>query len=150
MLTQGTFFAAAAAADILVNRQIIWVKPAFVFGRGDYHWKHELCFYGWVRGDKPPFYGERNQHTIWEIGRENDGIHPTQKPVEIFEIPICNHTLRGEICYEPFAGSGSQVIACEKLNRKCYGMEIDEHYCDVIVQRWEDYTGKKAELEVRE
>jgi hypothetical protein len=75
MLTQGTFFAAAAAAaaDILIHRQIIWVKPHFIFGRGDYHWRHELCFYGWQRGNRPPFYGERNQHTVWTLDEGGGG-----------------------------------------------------------------------------
>jgi DNA modification methylase len=136
MLTQGTFFAAAAAAaDILINRQIIWVKPSLVFGRGDYHWRHELCFYGWRRGHKPVFYGARNQTTIWEVGRENDKIHPTQKPVELFTIPINNHTKVGEIIYEPFSGSGSQFVSAEQLKRKCYGMELDPKYCQVIIDR---------------
>ena len=135
MLTQGTFFAAAAAAAILINRQIIWVKPSLVFGRGDYHWKHELCFYGWRKGHKPVFYGERNQTTIWEIGRENDKIHPTQKPIELFAIPLKNHTKKWEIAFEPFGGSGSQFVACEQLNRKCYGIEISPEYCQVIIDR---------------
>jgi DNA modification methylase len=151
MLTQGTFFA-AAAADIIVNRQIIWVKPSFVFGRGDYHWRHELCFYGWRKGNKPVFYGERNQSTIWELGRENDKIHPTQKPVELFVIPIKNHTKKNEICYEPFAGSGSQLIACEKTGRTCYGMEIDSHYVSVIILRWINYmvnAGKEKEIKIK-
>ncbi|MDA8116969.1 MAG: site-specific DNA-methyltransferase [Actinomycetota bacterium] len=145
MLTQGTFFAAAAAADILISRQIIWVKPSLVFGRGDYHWRHELAFYGWRRGHRPPFYGPRNQTTIWEAGRENDGIHPTQKPVKLFEIPLMNHTKKGELIYEPFAGSGSQFIAAEASGRVCYGVELDRGYCDSIVKRWENLTGKKAE-----
>jgi DNA modification methylase len=137
MLTQGYFAAAAAAAaaDILISRQIIWVKPSLVFGRGDYHWKHELCFYGWIKGFKPDFYGERNQTTIWEAGRENDKIHPTQKPLKLFEIPILNHTKPHEIVYEPFSGSGSQMVAAHQLNRKCYGMELDPKYCQVIVDR---------------
>lgn len=148
MLTQGVFFAAAAAAaaDILIHRQIIWVKPSLVFGRGDYHWRHELCFYGWIKGSRPAFYGERNQTTIWEVGRENDGIHPTQKPVALFDVPILNHLKKDEISYEPFAGSGSQFISAEKYKRRCYGMEISPNYCDVIVARWENFTEKKAEL----
>lgn len=153
MLTQGTFFAAAAAAaaDILINRQIIWVKPQFIFGRGDYHWRHELCFYGWRRGNKPEFYGERNQDTIWEVGRENDKIHPTQKPIELFARPISNHTQKGEIVYEPFAGSGAQLIAAEQLGRTCYGMEIEPKYCEVIIQRYKAYCekhGKSFECKV--
>ena len=146
MLTQGTFFAAAAAADIIINRQIIWVKPSMVFGRGDYHWRHELCFYGWRRGHKPDFFGERNQTTIWEAGRENDGIHPTQKPVELFLRPIINHTREAEVVYEPFSGSGSQIIAAEKTGRRCFAMEIEPGYVDVAIRRWEEFTGKKAEL----
>lgn len=149
MLTQGTFFAAAAAAaaDILIHRQIIWVKPSLVFGRGDYHWRHELCFYGWVKGNRPAFYGPRNQTTIWEIGRETQKEHPTAKPVDIWKAPIENHTRQKELCYEPFAGSGSQIIACEKLNRRCNAMEISENYCDVIIHRWQNYTGKQAVLD---
>jgi DNA modification methylase len=145
MLTQGTFFAAAAAAaaaDVLINRQIIWVKPQFIFGRGDYHWKHELCFYGWIKGNKPDFYGERNQSTVWEIGRENDKIHPTQKPLELFEIPIKNHTKKGEIVVEPFSGSGSQLIAADQLGRICYGMEISPKYCHVIIERYKKHCEK--------
>lgn len=147
MLTQGTFFAAAAAAaDILIHRQIIWVKPQLILTRsGMYHWKHELCFYGWVRGNPPPWYGEKNQTTIVEAGRDQDaGQHPTQKPVALFEFPLANHTRPGEVCYEPFAGSGSQVIAAERLGRRCFAMELSPAYCDVIVARWEAFTGRKA------
>ena len=144
MLTQGTFFAAAAAAaaDILINRQIIWVKPQFIFGRGDYHWKHELCFYGWIKGNKPEFYGERNQDTVWNVGRENDKIHPTQKPLELFKRPILNHTKTGAIIAEPFLGSGAQLIAAEQLNRICYGMEISPQYCQVIIERYKKHCEK--------
>jgi DNA modification methylase len=146
MLTQGTFFAAAAAAaDILIHRQIIWVKGHFIFGRGDYHWQHELCFYGWRRGHRCPFYGERNQTTIWQIGMERGKEHPTQKPVELFAIPLRNHTRSGEVCYEPFAGSGPQFIAAEQLGRRCFGVEIEPLYCDVVVRRWEEFTARKAE-----
>jgi hypothetical protein len=115
MLTQGTFFAAAAAADILIHRQIIWVKPGFVLTRsGMYHWKHELCFYGWRRGHTPPWYGDKSQVSVWEVGRDEDaGQHPTQKPVELFRRPILNHSKAGEVIYEPFAGSGSQFIGAE-------------------------------------
>ncbi|MFA5196399.1 MAG: DNA methyltransferase [Bacteroidales bacterium] len=133
-LTQG-FFAAAAAAGLLIHRQIIWVKPSLIMGHGDYHWKHELCFYGWQRGNRPPFYGERNQNTVWEIGRESDGIHPTQKPIAIWDAPLKNHTKIGQICAEPFCGSGSQLVTCQNLNRKCYGIEIDPGYCAVILDR---------------
>jgi len=147
MLTQGTFFAAAAAAaDILIHRQIVWVKPSLVFGRGDYHWQHELCFYGWKKGNRPPFYGARNQTTVWQIDRETSKQHPTAKPVKIWNAAILNHTNEQEVIYEPFLGSGSQIIAAEQLGRKCYGMEISPDYVAVILQRWADFTGKTPEL----
>lgn len=148
MLTQGTFFAAAAAAaDILIHRQIIWQKPSLVFGRGDYHWQHELCFYGWVRGNRPPFYGARNQTTLWPVGRETSKDHPTAKPVALWVPPIQNHTRAGELMYEPFSGSGSQIIAAEQTARRCYAMELSPQYVDVAVRRWQQFTGKRAVLE---
>jgi len=150
-LTQGFFAAAAAAAaaQLLIHRQIIWAKPHFVFGRGDYHWQHELCFYGWRQGNRPPFYGERNQSTLWILGEGGGSIrrqqdHPTQKPVQLFAIPIRNHTQSGELCYEPFAGSGTQFVAAEQLGRVCYGLEISPAYCDVIIRRWQTYTNARA------
>lgn len=145
MLTQGTFFAAAAAADILIHRQIIWVKPSLILGRGDYHWRHELAFYGWIKGKRCQWLGDRAQDTVWEVGRETDGIHPTQKPVELFLRPIRFHTKAEDVVYEPFGGSGSQFIAAEMESRRCYGLELEPKYCDVIVKRWENFTGQKAE-----
>ena len=153
-LSQGFFAAAAAAAaaNLLIHRQIIWVKPHFVFGRGDYHWQHELCFYGWVKGHRAKFYGERNQSTIWALDEGGGSIrkdqgHPSQKPVELFVRPIRNHTKAGEVCFEPFAGSGSQIIAAQKTARRCFAMEIEPRYVDVCVERWQNATGKKAVLE---
>ncbi len=149
MLTQGTFFAAAAAADILIHRQIIWVKPHLVLTRsGMYHWKHELCFYGWRRGMKPAWHGSKGQTSVWEVDYDGgERNHPTQKPTALFETPILNHTLAGETVYEPFGGSGSQIIAAEKTGRRCCAIEIAPKYCDVIVRRWEEFTGRKAERE---
>lgn len=156
-LTQGYFAAAAAAAaNVVLHRQIIWVKPVLLLGRGQYHWKHEPCFMGWVKGNQPPDYGEgngeRTQTTVWEVGtvtqaERREFNHATPKPVALFAIPIIKHTIKGEICYEPFSGSGPQFIAAEQLGRKCYGMEISPQYCDVIVKRWENLTGKQAVLE---
>ena len=148
-MTQAFFAAAAAAAALLLHRQIIWVKPSLLFGFGDYHWRHELCFYGWVQGNRPPFYGERNQTSVWELTHDTangDRVHPTQKPVELFAIPIRNHVRSGEVVYEPFLGSGSQLIAAERFGARCYGLEIEPKYVDVIVQRWENFTGKTAVL----
>lgn len=147
-MTQGFFAAAAAAAaNLLLHRQIIWVKPALLFGRGDYHWRHELCFYGWVKGNRPPFYGERNQTTVWEIGNETSNgkrEHPTQKPISLWDAPIRNHTKPGEILYEPFSGSGTQIIAAEKTERRCCAIEIAPAYVDVAVERWQKMAGKAA------
>ena len=148
-LTQGFFAAAAAAAAVLLHRQIIWVKPHMVLTRsGMYHWQHEPCFYGWHRGHKPPWYGDKSQTSVWRLDQELEGrVHPTQKPVELFAIPMRNHTREGEVVYEPFSGSGSQMIAAEQLGRVCYGMEIEPRYCDVAVERWENLTGEKATRE---
>ena len=155
-LTQGYFAAAAAAANVVLHRQIIWVKPVLLLGRGQYHWKHEPCFMGWVKGHQPPDYGagngERNQTTVWELGNVSQAErkefnHPTPKPVKLFEIPIVKHLEAGEVCYEPFAGSGPQFIAAEQLNRRCFGIELSPAYCDVIVERWQNLTGEKATRE---
>jgi len=145
MLTQGYFSAAAAAAaGVILHRQIIWVKPALVFGRGQYHWKHELCFMGWVEGNQPPDYGEgngeRTQTTVWEIdsvsnAERKEMNHSTPKPVELFRIPIVKHLKPGEIAYEPFAGSGPQFLAAEQLGRRCYGIEIEPKYVAVALER---------------
>ena len=146
-MTQGFFAAAAAAADILIHRQIVWVKPSLVMGHGDFHWKHELCFYGWQTGNRPDWHGDRKQTTVWEMGRENDHIHPTQKPIEAFIRPMTLNTKEGEICAEPFSGSGTQFVSAEKVGRICYGMEIDPHYCDVIVARYRKWcadNGREA------
>jgi len=148
MLTQGTFFA-AAAADILIHRQIVWIKPHMVLTRsGMYHWQHELCFYGWIRGKPCLWRADKSQTSVWKCGEgQQDRVHPTQKPVELFARPINNHTREREVCYEPFSGSGSQLIAAEQLSRRCFAMELEPRYVDVAVQRWEKLTGKSAVLE---
>lgn len=154
MLTQGFFAAAAvaAAAHVILHRQIIWVKPVLVFGRGFYHWKHELCFMGWVEGHRPPDYGDHTETTVWEVAGVSDAerkkfLHATPKPVELFRRPIIKHTQTGEICYEPFAGSGPQVIAAEMTARRCFALELAPQYIDVIVNRWQNFTGQRATLE---
>lgn len=138
------YFSQAAAAGILFHRQIIWNKERFVFGRGHYHWKHELCLMGWLEGNEPPFYGERNQTTVWSVSRENDKIHPTQKPVELYVIPIMNHLKEGEFFLEPFGGSGSGIVAAEKTGRRCLCMEFEPIYVATIIERWQAFSGKKA------
>lgn len=142
----GVAAAAAAAADILIHRQIIWVKPHMVLTRsGQYHWKHELCFYGWIRGTPCHWYGNKSQVSVWEIGESQRGRqHPTQKPVALFLPPIHNHTQPGDAVYEPFSGSGSQFIAAEQTDRRCIGIELEPRYVQVAIDRWEAFTGKKA------
>lgn len=154
MLTQGFFAAAAAAAaaQVCLHRQIIWVKPVLVFGRGQYHWKHELCFMGWVKGNAPPDRGNHTETTVWEVSgvkhaERKEFEHATPKPVELFRRPILKHLDHGEIAYDPFAGTGPQFIAAEELDRRCYGLELQPQFVDVIVQRWQKFTGREATLE---
>lgn len=154
MLTQGFFAAAAAAAaaDLILNRQIIWVKPALILAFGDYHWRHELAFYGWKKGFKPDFFGAKNETTVWEVDFDGakrmntkERVHPTQKPVALAEKAILNSSPREGIVIDLFGGSGTTLIACEKMIRKCRMMELTPNFCQVIIDRWENFTGKKAE-----
>lgn len=128
-----------------VRQQLIWAKNSLVLGRQDYQWKHEPCFYGWKEGASHEWYSDRNQTTILEFKRptRND-IHPTMKPVELIGYQITNSSKSKDKVLDIFGGSGSTLIACEQLNRKCYMMELDEHYCDVIIDRWQKLTGKTA------
>ena len=145
-LTQGFFAAAAAAAQLLVHRQIIWAKNHFILGHGDYHWQHELCFYGWRAGHRTNWYGERNQSTLWLIDRPSAATsHPTEKPVEIFARSMRNNTQPKDICFEPFAGSGTQLCAAEAEKRRCYALEIEPKYVAVALERLSD-MGLKPEL----
>jgi len=149
MLTQGYFAAAAAAADLIISRQIIWKKEQFIFGRGDYHWRHELCFYRWRQGHRPPFYGERNQDTVWEVSwgvKRSEIGHPTAKPPELFAKPMRNHCRRGDVCAEPFCGSGSQIIAAEGLGVRCRAIEISPAYVGICLQRFYDMTHSEPRL----
>jgi DNA modification methylase len=136
-------------------QQIIWVKPILTLGRQNYHWKHEPCFYMRKKGAKVPWYGPTNATTVWEAASpkqifsksdEEKQPHPCQKPLLLKSRPIEYHTRAGEEVYDPFLGSGTTLIAAEQLGRRCYGIEISAQYCDVIVKRWETFTGKKAEL----
>ena len=124
---------------------IVWDKGAMILDRKDYHASHELILYGWKKGKAHEFTEDKSLTDTWLIKRDafKDYRHPTQKPIELVQKALGNH--KANNVYDPFLGSGSTLIACEKTNRKCYGMEIDPHYCDVIVKRWEDFTGNKAE-----
>jgi DNA modification methylase len=130
----------------MVKQCLIWRKSAFVFGRQDYHWQHEPILYGWKQGNAHKFYGERNQSTVWDFNRPapSDKSHPTMKPVELVEKAINNSSKAGDLVLDIFGGSGSTMIACEKTGRECRLMELDPKYCDVIVKRWQEFTGKIA------
>ncbi len=145
-LNQKIFEQALHDAGIRVKQQIIWVKH-HVLGHSDYHWKHEPCFYGCFADRSCRFYGDRTNTTVWEIKKDasQEYQHPTQKPVALAMKAIENSSRYGDIILDMFSGSGSTLIACEQTGRKSYGMEIDPKYCDVIVNRWEKYTGSKAE-----
>lgn len=134
--------------DILCHQTIVWVKARPVITHSHYMWQSEPCFYGWRKGHMP-VRPPANESNVWQINQqgEQDGIHPTQKPVEIFERPIMFHTVADAIVAEPFSGSGTQIIAAEKHGRRCRAMEISPAFVDVAVRRWEQFTGKQAILD---
>lgn len=130
-----------------VKHELIWVKDQMCFGRADYHYKHEPILYGWKKNKTHEWFGDRRQVSIFDIPRpKKSDLHPTMKPIELLERIINNSSLKGHGVLDTFGGSGSTLIACEKTKRKCFMMEIDPIYCDVIVKRWEAFTGKKSEL----
>jgi DNA modification methylase len=135
-------------ADFHWSSTIIWAKDTLVLSRKDYHTQYEPIWYGW-KSDGPRIWTvqDRKQSDLWQCKRpKRSDLHPTTKPVELLERALLNSSNHGVIVFEPFGGSGSTLIACEKTGRKCNAMELDPKYCDVIVKRWEDFTGKKAEL----
>lgn len=138
--------AAWKSLGLLRHQQIIWTKSRPVLTRSHLLWAHEPCVYGWLEGFPPRLRPPTNETTVWAIDHTGAaGVdHPTVKPLEIFARPIRWHTLAGEICHEPFSGSGTQIIAAEKLERRCYAMELSPAFVDVAVQRWEALTGRKA------
>lgn len=129
-------------------RQImVWNKDCMVMGHSEYHYKHEPILFGWKPGDRLKSK-DRTKTTVWDFDRpKRSKEHPTMKPVAMWEYGVQNHTKKEDLIYEPFCGRGTTIIACEKTNRKCYGMELDPKYCDVIISRWEEYTGKKAKVD---
>ena len=129
-----------------VKHELIWVKQSLVLGRQDYNYQHEPILYGW--GDKHKFYGKGQYATtsVWNFDRPTQSKeHPTMKPLELLGEILLNATVENDVVLDLFGGSGSTLIACEQLNRQCYMMELDPYYCQVIINRWEQYTGEKAE-----
>lgn len=130
-----------------VRQVLIWVKNAMVMGRQDYQWKHEPCLYGWKAGAGHLWASDRKQTTVLEFDRPTKNKeHPTMKPVALFDYQIKNNTKGGDIVLDPFAGSGTTIMAAEQNGRTAYCMELDPRYVDVIVDRWERFTGGKAIL----
>lgn len=138
--------ASLESAGFVIRWQIIWAKQQMVIGRGDYHGRHEPCWYAVRKGRKGHWSGDRKQTTLWEIDKphKSETGHSTQKPVECMKRPIENNSKVGDAVYEPFSGSGTTIIAAEMTGRCCYAMEIEPAYVDVAVQRWEAFTGMKA------
>jgi site-specific DNA-methyltransferase (adenine-specific) len=141
------FRGAAQDAGWKVRQCLIWKKSSMVMGRQDYHWKHEPCLYGWKEGAGHLWAADRKQTTILEFDKPSrNGEHPTMKPVALFEYQMLNNTKGGDQVLDSFGGSGTTLIAAEKNGRIARIMELDPKYCDVIVKRWEEFTGKTAEL----
>lgn len=145
----GDIAANLGAAEFDVRAQIIWRKQRFAISRGHYHWQHEPCWYAVREGRASKWCGDRSQSTVWDISNriEDHTEHSTQKPVECMARPIRNHGGKGDDVYDPFLGSGTTLVACEQLGRRCFGLELDPRYCDVIVGRWERATGRQATLD---
>jgi site-specific DNA-methyltransferase (adenine-specific) len=142
------FRGAAKDANWTVRQCLIWKKSSLVMGRQDYHWKHEPCLYGWKEGAGHLWAADRKQTTILEFDKPTrNGEHPTMKPVALFEYQLLNNTKGGDIVLDSFGGSGTTLIAAEKNGRIARMMELDPKYCDVIVTRWQAFTGKHAHLE---
>ena len=143
------------AAGFELRQQIVWLKSVHALSRAHYQWQHELCWYAVRAGAGARWQGGRRQTTVWEApspiaaagpAASEDAVtrHPTQKPLLLFERPILNHTRRDEIVYEPFCGSGSCLIAAEKTGRRCFAIELDPRWCDLIRARYEAFCAKEG------
>ncbi|MEE0421262.1 MAG: site-specific DNA-methyltransferase [Lachnospiraceae bacterium] len=137
-----TFRQAFHDAGFYLSGCCIWKKNALVLGRSPYQWQHEPCLFGWKLGGKHQWYSDRKQTTIWEYDRpKSSKEHPTMKPVALMAYPIKNSCMSNCIVLDPFLGSGSTLIACEETDRICYGIELDEKFADVIVNRYIEKVG---------
>lgn len=146
-------FAGVVAESLISSRfglrsQIVWAKSNFAIGRGDYHWKHEPCWYAVRKGAKGNWSGDRKQTTLWDIDKpqKSETGHGTQKPIECMKRPIENNSQPGDAIYEPFSGSGTTIIAAEMTGRRCFAIELNPVYVDIAVRRWQQFTGREATL----
>tara|TARA_Y100001938_G_scaffold135340_1_gene196883 strand:- start:941 stop:2116 length:1176 start_codon:yes stop_codon:yes gene_type:complete len=144
--SEGLLFRLAVnEAHFKLRQTLIWSKNSMVMGRQDYQWQHEPCLYGWKEGASHSWYSDRKQTTLLNFDRPTQSkLHPTMKPIKLLSYLINNSSKQEDLIFDSFLGSGSTLIACEKLDRICYGIELDPKYCDVIVKRWEQWTGEKA------
>lgn len=142
-----SFRRAMVDAGFKLAQCCVWVKQSFVMGRQDYHWQHEPVLYGWKPTGAHRWCSDRKQSTVWSFDRpQRNDVHPTMKPVALIEYPLCNSSRGGDVVLDPFGGSGTTLIACEKNSRSARLMELDPKYCDVIIRRWQDFTGQQAVL----
>ncbi|UQA87489.1 site-specific DNA-methyltransferase [Gardnerella vaginalis] len=127
----------------------IWKKPSLVLGRSPYQWQHEPCLYGWKKKGKHKWYAGRKETSVWEFEKpKKNADHPTMKPIALLAYPIKNSSMTNSLVLDPFAGSGSTLIACEQTGRVCYAIELDEKYCDVIVKRYIEQVGNDKSVKV--
>lgn len=145
------FMGALQDVKLEYRQVLIWAKNSMVLSRSDYHWQHEPIIYGWKGGTGHTWHSDRKQTTLLAFDKPNrNGEHPTMKPSALVEYCIGNSSGRDQIVLDPFGGSGTTLIASEKMGRSCRMMELDEKYADVIIARWEAFTGGKSELIHRE
>ncbi len=134
-------------AGFYLSGTCIWKKQSLVLGRSPYQWQHEPILFGWKKAGKHAWYSDRKQSTIWEFDKPRKNTdHPTMKPVPLVAYPILNSSMTGCIVLDPFGGSGSTLIACEQTGRICHTVELDEKFCDVIVNRYIDLKGSDADV----
>jgi DNA modification methylase len=142
------------SAGFRIRSQIIWAKQHFALSRGDYHWQHEPCWYVVREGKSANWCGDRAQSTLWQIAnlnpfggsQEEATGHGTQKPEELMRRPILNNSVRGDIVYDPFLGSGTTLVAAHSTDRICFGLDIDPRYVDMTIRRWQKLTSQAAML----
>jgi site-specific DNA-methyltransferase (adenine-specific) len=140
------FSSALRTVGLQLRQVLIWAKNGMILGRKDYHFKHEPCLYGWKDGAAHNWYADRKQTTVMEFDKPlHSTEHPTMKPVPLFAYQMENSSKEGDIVLDTFGGSGTTIIAAESLKRKARLMELDPHYCNVIIARWEKLTGGKAQ-----
>lgn len=139
------FRLACKEAGMQVRQNLIWNKNVFTFGRQDYQWKHEPCLYGWKEGASHLWASDRKQTTVIDFNKPvKSDLHPTMKPVGLFDYQIQNNTKGGDAVLDLFNGSGTTIMACEQNGRQAYCMELDPRYVDAAIDRWEKFTGQKA------